>query len=741
MRRFAAVAFVVSSILVSGGLIAIVLLARTWARLEDTPEIRPAPAPVAAVKVDPGKPLKWEGPSPQFTEPTPLPSGAKARLGHFYNRAAILAFSADGKTVVTAAADSVIGRASFHLWDANSGKHLRTLFGHESGVICAAFSPDGKQLATGGMDKRLQFWDTQTGKLLDQSGLEFEGQVFALAFTRDNKHLVVAANGIHLLDAETRKVIKSGRQPDSDYCLKLLLAPNDKQMIILGTYGVYLWKLPDLVGTPMPAESENAKGGARALAFGAAGKDVLYFSHGEKSIWRWSGGGMKKQPLPSPQSVAEAFAFTPDGRRCVHVETTYDKGVKYTLVLSNTADLKEIRRMASPSPIWSLLVSPDGQTLAAGGEDASLRLWNLETGKLQRLLLDAPQLIANVRPNGKNVLTLTEDDVLHKWNLTTYREEGQAKLLLPAFYPLKKLSSDGKTLLATKRDGSLLVWDVHQGKQRWSLDKALAIWSPRPTKERADSLLDAKTPPEVRVEFSADDRLIIGRTKPTQVTLWDADTGNVRHQISNNTGVQAWALSPDGKTITIASTEIDDADNGQWWRFLMVIDVASGKEQRRIPVPSNDVIIPRSKIGRARWYGESLAISPDGKILAVVEKTVIPTGHRNSADTKRAIRLWDLAQCKEIGLIPAPATGVLAFSPDSKKLAFGSLDDKGLPVVRIWDLSSRAFETVGLDGDHVTPVAGLSFQADGKTLAGFVGPMGLESGAVLLWDLEAVFEK
>jgi hypothetical protein len=80
-----------------------------------------------------------------------------------------------------------------------------------------------------------------------------------------------------------------------------------------------------------------------------------------------------------PKDVAHPFAFTPDARSCVHVhaDTTDDGDQQHVLILSDTADLKEIRRVKSPCKIVSLLISPGCETLAAGGEDDSLRLWNI----------------------------------------------------------------------------------------------------------------------------------------------------------------------------------------------------------------------------------------------------------------------------------------------------------------------------------------------------------------------------
>ena len=67
-----------------------------------------------------------------------------------------VAFSPDGKTLASGGKDTPI-----KLWDAETGKLLRTLTGHTGRVESLAFSPDGKTLATGGGggDTSVKLWD------------------------------------------------------------------------------------------------------------------------------------------------------------------------------------------------------------------------------------------------------------------------------------------------------------------------------------------------------------------------------------------------------------------------------------------------------------------------------------------------------------------------------------------------------------------------------------------------------
>ena len=58
------------------------------------------------------------------------------------------------------------GDKTVRLWDAITGRHLKTLTGHTRSVNSVSFSPDGMTLATGSGDKTVQLWDAITGRHL-----------------------------------------------------------------------------------------------------------------------------------------------------------------------------------------------------------------------------------------------------------------------------------------------------------------------------------------------------------------------------------------------------------------------------------------------------------------------------------------------------------------------------------------------------------------------------------------------
>ena len=71
-----------------------------------------------------------------------------------------MAFDPQGETLASGSDDNTV-----KLWEARSGKLLRTLEGHKR-VMSVAFDPQGGTLASGSDDKTVKLWEARSGKLL-----------------------------------------------------------------------------------------------------------------------------------------------------------------------------------------------------------------------------------------------------------------------------------------------------------------------------------------------------------------------------------------------------------------------------------------------------------------------------------------------------------------------------------------------------------------------------------------------
>ncbi|MGH7199906.1 MAG: hypothetical protein ACREJB_04835, partial [Planctomycetaceae bacterium] len=77
------------------------------------------------------------------------------------------------------------------LWDAKTGRELRTLTGHNGAVFDLAFHPEGRLLASASGDRTVKLWDVETGARLD-TFTEPEKEQYALAFSPDGRRIAAA---------------------------------------------------------------------------------------------------------------------------------------------------------------------------------------------------------------------------------------------------------------------------------------------------------------------------------------------------------------------------------------------------------------------------------------------------------------------------------------------------------------------------------------------------------------------
>ena len=88
-----------------------------------------------------------------------LPKGAVRRLSGHSDAVKAVAYSPDGRFLVSASRDSTLV-----LWDARTGERIRVLKGHTGGVTSVAWRSDGKRILSGSQDRTLAIWDAESGE-------------------------------------------------------------------------------------------------------------------------------------------------------------------------------------------------------------------------------------------------------------------------------------------------------------------------------------------------------------------------------------------------------------------------------------------------------------------------------------------------------------------------------------------------------------------------------------------------
>ncbi len=133
---------------------------------------------------------------------------------------------------------------------------------------------------------------------------------------------------------------------------------------------------------------------------------------------------------------------------------------------------REVRTFRGHSHgVWTVAISPDQLTLASGGTDRLVRLWDLETGRLLRSLRGHTHDIRQIlfTPDGQSVISASEDRTIRLWNPKT----GEPTKLLFSRYDHAvcslSVSPDGLMLARGSQNKDLKIWEVATGTELMTL--------------------------------------------------------------------------------------------------------------------------------------------------------------------------------------------------------------------------------------------------------------------------------
>jgi WD40 repeat protein len=314
-----------------------------------------------------------------------------------------------------------------------------------------------------------------------------------------------------------------------------------------------------------------------------------------------------------------------------------------------------VSRFLNFGRVFSVAFSPDGNNLATGAWDGTVRVWELPGGKELHLFQEqnGPAKAVAFSPDSKLLACAGKSADIVLLDVVTGKEVKRLKGHTGAITCLA-FSPDGKLLASKAYDQTSRLWDVDGARE---VRRLASQDSPKQGND-----------PESPLAFASDGKTLVSATSTwgqlggstiRTFHIWDAATGEEVRSFQDNTPwINAVAISPASKLLAVGIGYVRGGPPR-----INLWDLDSGKALPPIELARDVAMISVA----------SLAFSPDGKTLA--------TSNGGS------IQLWEIATRREAVRIPSPDNGAanLAFSPTGRILASGSTDFTAL----LWDLTGR----------------------------------------------------